>query len=115
MNPTSYCKVIATFLALFVAAPFVQAAPQIVELTQVPCQFLESEHGVNQSSRTTKIQDCEVINDKTVNVRLANVITLKLKLGKTIFRVTHRPGLIYPRLKLSYCLKSSIAASSVVS
>ena len=76
-------------LALF-AVPLVQAAPQVVELVQVPCQFLESEHGVNQGFKSTKIQDCEAINAKTGDERLARAVVLKLKPGKTVFRVTNK-------------------------
>lgn len=72
------------------AAPLAQAAPQVVELNQVPCQFLESEHGVNQGYKSTKIQDCEAINAKTGEARLAKSKTLTLKPGKTIFRVTNK-------------------------
>lgn len=72
------------------AAPLAQAAPQVVELNQVPCQFLESEHGVNQGYKSTKIQDCEAINARTGEARLAKSKTLTLKPGKTIFRVTNK-------------------------
>lgn len=72
------------------AAPLAQAAPQVVELNQVPCQFLESEHGVNQGYKSTKIQDCEAINARTGAARLAKSKTLTLKPGKTIFRVTNK-------------------------
>lgn len=72
------------------AAPLTQAAPQVVELNQVPCQFLESEHGVNQGYKSTKIQDCEAINARTGEARLAKSKTLTLKPGKTIFRVTNK-------------------------
>jgi hypothetical protein len=82
-------KFVAMTLALL-AASLVQAAPQVVELVQVPCQFLESEHGVNQGFKSTKIQDCEAINAKTGDERLARAVVLKLKPGKTIFRVTNK-------------------------
>lgn len=83
------CRVITGAIALF-AASLVQAEPQVVELTQVPCQFLESERGVNQGFKSTKIQDCEAINDNTGNDRLARAVVLGLKPGKTIFRVTNK-------------------------
>lgn len=79
---------IATALALG-AAP-VLAAPQVVELNQVPCQFLESEHGTNRGYKSAKIQDCEAINAKTGKERLARSKTIELKPGKTVFRVTNR-------------------------
>jgi hypothetical protein len=89
MNPLSFCKITVTFFALL-AASLVQAAPQVVELTQTPCQFLESEQGVDQGFKSAKIQDCEAINEKTGADRLAHAVVLKLKPGKTIFRVTNK-------------------------
>lgn len=79
----------AVTLALL-AAPLAHAAPQVVELNQVPCQFLESENGTNQGFKSSKIQDCEAINAKTGEARLAKSKTLSLKPGKTIFRVTNK-------------------------
>jgi len=64
--------------------------PLIIELTQVPCQFLESEQGNNHGFRSTNIKDCEAINAKTAATRLKAAKTLQLKPGKYIFRVTNR-------------------------
>jgi len=89
MEAKHLSRFIIMVLALF-AAPFVQAAPQMVELTQVPCQFLESEHGIDQGFKSAKIQDCEAINARTGDERLARAVVLKLKPGKTVFRVTNR-------------------------
>lgn len=72
------------------AAPLALAAPQVVELNQVPCQFLESEHGVNQGFKSAKIEDCEAINARTGKDRLTKAKTLELKPGKTIFRVANK-------------------------
>ena len=81
----------ATLLsATFFCAATAQAAPQVVELNQVPCQFLESEHGVNQGFKSAKIQDCEAINARTGKDRLAKAKTLELKPGKTVFRVANK-------------------------
>lgn len=66
------------------------AKPVIVELTQVPCQFLESEQGVDHGYRSTNIKDCEAINAKTGGARLASAKPLQLKAGKYIFRVTNK-------------------------
>jgi hypothetical protein len=79
---------IATILAL-IAVPSL-AAPQVVELNQVPCQFLESEHGVNHGYKSAKIEDCEAINARTGKDRLTKANTLELKPGKTIFRVANK-------------------------
>jgi hypothetical protein len=78
---------IAAALALC-AAP--AAAQQVVELNQVPCQFLESEHGVNHGYKSAKIQDCEAINAKSGQARLAKAKTIALKPGKTVFRVSNK-------------------------
>lgn len=79
------------FMALaLLAVPQVQAAPQVVELTQTPCQFLESERGVDHGFKSAKIEDCEAINEKTGNERLANAVVLRLKPGKTVFRVSNK-------------------------
>lgn len=78
---------IAAALALC-AAP--AAAQQVVELNQVPCQFLESEHGVNHGYRSAKIQDCEAINAKSGQARLAKAKTIELKPGRTVFRVSNK-------------------------
>lgn len=71
------------------AAPAI-AAPQVVELNQVPCQFLESEHGVNHGYKSAKLQDCEAINAKSGQERLAKSKTIALKPGKTVFRVSNK-------------------------
>ena len=70
-------------------APVAQAA-QLVELTQVPCQFLESEGGVNRGYASRSIKDCEVINDKTSRQRLAEARPLVLRPGKYVFRVANK-------------------------
>lgn len=81
----------ATLAALaWLAVPPAHAAPQVVELNQVPCQFLESEHGVNHGYKSAKIQDCEAINARTGEARLAKSRTITLKPGKTVFRVTNK-------------------------
>lgn len=81
---------LSVMMALLLLPPLTQAAPQVVELTQVPCQFLESERGVNQGYKSSKIQDCEAINDKTGKKRFEQSVILRLNPGKTIFRVKNR-------------------------
>jgi hypothetical protein len=66
------------------------AQPQVIELTQTGCQFLESEDGVDHGFKTAKKADCEAINGKTGEARLATAKVLNLKPGKYIFRVTNR-------------------------
>ncbi len=65
------------------------AQPQVIELTQVACQFLESENGVDRDFQTAKKADCEAINAKTGAERLADAKVLTLKPGRYIFRVTN--------------------------
>ena len=82
------CGVFAGF-TLF-APPLFAAESTVITLTQVGCQFLESENGVNHGYRTTKAEDCNAINAATSQQRLSKAKTLKLKPGKYIFRVENR-------------------------
>ena len=75
--------------ALFCASA-AAAAPPVVELNQVPCQFLESEQGTNHGYKSAKIQDCEAINAKSGKARLAKAKVIELKPGKTVFRVSNK-------------------------
>lgn len=61
----------------------------IIHLTQTGCQFLEPE-GKDNHFKTKSSSDCEVINKKTGDDRLAKVEPLKLKPGKYIFRVSNK-------------------------
>ena len=62
----------------------------VINFTQVACQFVESENGVDHGFTTTKKADCEAINAKTAAGRLAEAKVLELKPGKYIFRVTNQ-------------------------
>jgi hypothetical protein len=62
----------------------------VIELTQVGCQFLESENGVDHGFETTKQADCVAINTRTGEERLAESKTIRLKPGKYVFRVTNK-------------------------
>ena len=79
---------LAAFLLCGAAVP--ASAVQLVELTQVPCQFLESEGGVDRGYKSRSIKDCEAINAKTANERVAKAKPLALKPGKYVFRVTNK-------------------------
>lgn len=88
-------KTAGLLLAIGLAAacagqPAQAAEPQVIELTQVPCQFLESENGVDHHFKTAKKADCEAVNAKTGAERLADAQVLTLKPGPTIFRVTNQ-------------------------
>ncbi len=71
--------------------PSVMAAePEVISLTQTPCQFLESEGGRDHGFKSAKGADCEAINLRTGKQRLAEAKTIELKPGKYVFRVTNR-------------------------
>ncbi len=79
--------------ALLLSAPIgaLHAAdPTVIELNQVPCQFLESENGVNRGYRSQSASDCEAINARTGAQRLQQAKVLKLKPGHYIFRVRNK-------------------------
>jgi len=69
--------------------PAAAAEPQVIELTQVACQFLESENGVDRDFQTAEKADCEAINAKTGADRLADAKVLTLGPGRYVFRVTN--------------------------
>lgn len=49
-------------LMLLAAGPLPAAEPpRVIELTQVPCQFLESEGGKDRGYQSRSIKDCEAI------------------------------------------------------
>ena len=80
----------ASGLAAVVAAGAANAEEaQIIELTQTACQFVEVETGDHGYTSTSKA-DCEAINSKHGDERLAQSQTLNLKPGKYIFRVTNK-------------------------
>ncbi|MDF2367411.1 hypothetical protein [Sneathiella sp.] len=62
----------------------------VINLTQTACQFVESENGVDHGYTSSEKADCEKINAKTGEERLANSEVLTLKPGKYIFRVTNK-------------------------
>ncbi len=85
-------------LALIIVAGFglaaqavqAQAQAKTIELTQTPCQFLESEGGKDRGFKSAKSADCEAINGRTGKQRLAESKTIELKPGKYVFRVKNR-------------------------
>jgi hypothetical protein len=78
-------------LGAAVVSPFAAAAaPAVIELTQTPCQFLESEHGKDHGFKSARAADCEAINARTGEERLAKARVLELKPGKYVFRVTNK-------------------------
>ncbi|OGA48861.1 MAG: hypothetical protein A3G24_07470 [Betaproteobacteria bacterium RIFCSPLOWO2_12_FULL_62_13] len=79
-------------VAALSAAPAGAASsdPRVIELTQLPCQFLESENGIDRKYVSRSIKDCEAINAKTGTQRVAQAKPLRLQPGKYLFRVTNR-------------------------
>ncbi len=67
----------------------------VVELTQVPCQFIEPEAGVDHGYMSKMKSDCETINAKSGDQRVAANPAMMLKPGKYIFRVTNK-NVTYP-------------------
>lgn len=83
----------------------VRAAPQgpmVVTLTQTGCQFIESENGLNHGYAPKKAADCNEINGKSADDRLAKAKPITLKAGKFVFRVTNK-NVPYP---LGFWLRS---------
>ncbi|SLN32267.1 hypothetical protein [Oceanibacterium hippocampi] len=71
-------------------APAAAAEPTIVTLTQVACQFIESEGGQDRDFMSASKADCETINAASGAERLAAARPLTLKAGRYVFRVTNR-------------------------
>ncbi|MCJ8286590.1 MULTISPECIES: hypothetical protein [unclassified Halomonas] len=59
----------------------------VIELTQVGCQFLESENGTDHGIHPQSKADCEAFNDDTGEARLAEARVLKVPTGDYVFRV----------------------------
>ena len=79
---------LALALAAFAAAAGAQS--KVINLTQVPCQFLESESQKDRGFKSSRAADCEAINAKTAQRRLAEAKPLQLAPGKYVFRVTNK-------------------------
>jgi hypothetical protein len=79
-------------LALALAAFAGPAAAQskVIHLTQVPCQFLESEGGRDRGFKSAGSADCEAMNARTGEQRLAGAKTMQLAPGKYVFRVANK-------------------------
>jgi len=93
MNTHTVSKYLRTGLVLGLTGallPAQAAQPEVIELTQTGCQFLESENGHDQGFRSTKADDCDAINARTGKERLANAKVLTLKPGSYVFRVANK-------------------------
>lgn len=81
---------VAAVSVLLWAAPAALAAPRVITLTQVACQFLESEGNTNRGYTTHAKADCDAINAKSAAARAAAARPLQLRAGAYVFRVTNR-------------------------
>jgi len=80
----------ATALGVLVLSGAAHAAePTVIALTQVGCQFLESENGMNHGYQPAQSSDCEAVNERTGAERLDKAKTFKLEPGKYVFKVTN--------------------------
>ncbi len=76
---------------LFAASAFgATEEATVIELTQVACQFVESENGVDHMFETASAQDCEAINAESGDQRAADADVIRLKPGSYVFRVTNQ-------------------------
>ncbi len=80
----------AAAIAIGAATASYAASPNVVKLTQVGCQFVESENGENHGYMPTRKADCVAINEKTADKRLSESKVLELKPGKYVFRVENK-------------------------
>lgn len=62
----------------------------VIALTQVECQFLESENGVDHGFESSSKSDCQRINNRTGDERLQNQKVLRLEPGTYTFKVTNK-------------------------
>ena len=84
-----HALLLASALAALGGLAHAGAEPTVINLTQVGCQFLESEHGTNHGYTPKSADDCRKINAQTGDKRLAESKVLELKAGKHVFRVSN--------------------------
>jgi hypothetical protein len=89
MSPQTRIALVGLLLAL-TTPPALGAEPPVITLTQLACQFLESEDGIDHRFTTRQKADCEAINARTGEQRVAAAKPLELKPGKYVFRVTNK-------------------------
>ena len=91
MNIRQSVMVALTGLAAGGSMPATAAAePTVINLTQIGCQFVESENGVDRGYTPQKADDCRKINSETGEQRVAEAKVLELAPGKYIFRVENK-------------------------
>ena len=89
MKPGSLAA-LAAGLLLCAAPGALAQEPVVIDLTQIPCQFVESENGVDHGFASRKRADCEAINAQTGAARLGKAKALELTPGRYVFRVTNK-------------------------
>lgn len=89
-NTRCFVAIIPLVLLFSDALAATGGKPMVIDLTQVPCQFLESEGGANHGYRSQRSEDCQAINAASGESRLQKAAPLRLRPGKYIFRVTNR-------------------------
>ncbi|MCR4378130.1 MAG: hypothetical protein NUV50_08575 [Rhodospirillales bacterium] len=82
-----YFIYMAAVWPLFPAVVLAQS-PQIIELTQTPCQFLEVE--MDHGFTSTQKADCDAINARTEEERLKQARVITVAPGDYIFRVSNK-------------------------
>jgi len=93
LTVTPAVTALAALIGLSALAPAPAPAADdatVITLTQIGCQFLESENGVDHGYMPKKKADCDAINSKTGADRLAAAKVLTLKPGKYVFRVKNQ-------------------------
>jgi len=87
---TPCATALAMAIGLLPVAPRASMAAddaRVITLTQIGCQFLESENGVDHGYKPQKKADCVEINSESGAERLDSAKVLSLKPGKYVFRV----------------------------
>jgi len=91
MKPSSIRVTQIVAIALLLAGGVQAAAdPTVIEFNQLPCQFLESEGGVDHGYQSRSAADCVAINERSGEERLAQAEPMVLAPGEYIFRVSNR-------------------------
>lgn len=89
MSPQTRAALVGLLLAL-TTLPAPAAEPPVIALTQIACQFLEAEDRTDHRFASRQKADCEAINARTAERRVAAAKPLELKPGKYVFRVTNK-------------------------
>ena len=79
----------AAFTAMFAPAALAKS-PTVIDLTQVGCQFIESEGGLDLGFMPRSAADCKAINKRTGADRSAKAKPLVLAPGTYVFRVSNK-------------------------